>query len=73
MNKAPACQHKADPATIEFDRRHGRIARCIKCGARLVIRRMFVPKAKEPGKGKVHMNKKVRRFIRTQKIIPGSG
>ena len=73
MNKAPACQHKVDPATIEFDRRHGRIARCVKCGAKLAIRRMFVPKAKEPSKGKIHMSKKVRRFIRTQKIIPGSG
>ena len=31
------CDHEADPATIEYDKRTGRRAKCRKCGADLVM------------------------------------
>lgn len=41
------CNHEPDPATIEYDGKHGRRARCKLCGADLVLTRRI-----EPGSGK---------------------
>lgn len=35
------CNHEADPATIEYDKKHGRKAICKYCGAKLYLTRFI--------------------------------
>lgn len=45
-NNVKICDHEADPATIEYDKKYGRKAICKKCGAKLWITKFVQPRRK---------------------------
>lgn len=55
------CDHEPDPATIEYDDRHGRRAICRKCGASLVMSRYFLRAGEFPDSGKKRLTSKQKR------------
>lgn len=57
------CDHEPDPATIEYDDRHGRRAICRKCGASLVMSRYFLRAGEAPDSGKKRLTSKQKREI----------
>jgi hypothetical protein len=61
IKKQMQCDHEPDPATIEYDDRHGRRAICRKCGAGLVMSRYFLRAGEAPDSGKKRLTSKQKR------------
>jgi hypothetical protein len=57
------CDHEPDPATIEYDDRHGRRAICRKCGASLVMSRYFLRAGEALDNEKKRLTSKQKREI----------
>lgn len=55
------CDHEPDPATVEYDDRHGRRAICRKCGTSLVMSRYFLRAGQAPDSGKKRLTSKQKR------------